>query len=374
MSYIRRLITDRFKNALFKGKALIIYGPRQSGKTTFVNKLKEKFSQFNYINCDIPENAAQLTPRTPERLKEFIGTTNLVVLDEAQKITDIGTTLKILIDRYPDLQVVATGSSSFDLANRVVEPLTGRHFDFLLFPFLFEEFRQYYKERSNLIAMLPDRMLFGSYPEVIFPPEGQERSAVIRRIAQDYTMKDILSFDRIRKSDKIILLLKALAYQVGHEVSYNEISGTLGISRQTIEQYISILEQAFIIFRLEPYVRNKRMGLRRTRKIYFWDTGIRNALINNFEPLDVRPDKGALFENYVVSELKKKSLTNESFENFYFWRAYDGEEIDLLVEKDGVLRGYECKWKYPNAIIKKSKDAPLGDCSVITSDNYFSYL
>ncbi len=374
MSYVSRFITERFEKSLFKGKVIILYGPRQVGKTTFIRQFAAKYPQMVYLNADIPEISTQLTPRSPERIKEFIGSTDFVVIDEAQKVADIGTTLKILADRYLQMQVVATGSSSFDLANGIVEPLTGRHIDFMLFPFLFEELQIIYTDQPTQIAMLPERILYGSYPEVIFPPLGQDRTSVIRRIAQDYSMKDILSFHQIRKADKLVLLLKSLAYQIGSEVSYNELANALGISRQTIEQYITILEQAFIIFRLEPYVRNKRMGLRRTRKIYFWDTGLRNALINNFEPLDVRPDKGALFENYIVSELKKKAQTKETWENFYFWRAYDGEEIDLLIEKDGKLQGFECKWKYKDEVIKKSPEAPLPYCSVISSENYFRFF
>jgi hypothetical protein len=283
-------------------------------------------------------------------------------------------TLKILVDEHPEMQIIATGSSSFDLENKLAEPLTGRHYDFMMLPPMWSELASLYSDRTELIGSLENRLLFGSYPEIIFPKDGDSRKERVKSIAEDYAMKDILSFEGVRKSDNIMKLLKALAYQMGQVVSYKELAQNFGLSIQTVERYIDILEKAFIVFRLQPYVNNKRISLRRSRKIYFWDIGLRNALINNFEDLALRPDKGALFENYIVSELRKKNFSYSLSQNFYFWQAYDGEEIDIILEKDGKLLGYECKWKCEKDLIKKSIDAPVNEVEIITSENYMNFL
>ncbi|MEK7175579.1 MAG: ATP-binding protein [Patescibacteria group bacterium] len=374
MKIIDRYIKKELKDKLFKGKVVIIYGPRQAGKTTFLKNFLQDFENTRYINCDIPENTDGLSPKSVTRLREFIGDYKLVVFDEAQRIFDIGRTLKILVDEYPEMQIIATGSSSFDLENKLAEPLTGRHYDFMMLPPMYSELISLYSDRTEIICSLENRLLYGSYPEIIFPKDGDKTRERIKSIAEDYSMKDILGFEGIRKSDTIMKLLKALAYQMGQEISYKEIAQNFGLSIQTIDRYIDILEKAFIVFRLQPYVNNKRISLRRTRKIYFWDTGLRNALINNFESLSLRPDKGALFENYIVAELRKKNFSYFSSQNFYFWRAYDGEEIDIILEKDGKITGYECKWKSDKDIIKKSSDAPVKEIEIITSENYMKFL
>ncbi len=371
---IQRYIAKELKNKLFKGKAVIIYGPRQAGKTTFLKDFLRNFKNTRYISCDVPENIEGLEPKSAGRLREFIGDYKLVVLDEAQRILNIGRTLKILVDAYPKMQIIATGSSSFDLENTLAEPLTGRHYDFMILPPMYSELAPLYSDRTELGASLENRLLFGSYPEIIFPKDGDSRRERVKSIAEDYAMKDILAFEGVRKSDNIMKLLKALAYQMGQEVSYKELAQNFGLSIQTIERYIDILEKAFIVFRLQPYAHNRRTSLRKTRKIYFWDTGLRNALVNNFASLTLRPDKGALFENYVVSELRKKDFARLSGQSFYFWRAYGGEEIDILIEKDGQLLGYECKWKSDADVLKKSPNAPLQEAVLITKENYAKFL
>jgi len=374
MKIIERYITKQLNNKLFKGKVVIIYGPRQAGKTTFLKHFLKNFINTRYISCDVPENIEGLAPKSAGKLREFIGDYKLVVLDEAQRILDIGRTLKILVDEHPEMQIIATGSSSFDLENKLAEPLTGRHYDFMMLPPMWSELASLYSDRTELIGSLENRLLFGSYPEIIFPKDGDSRKERVKSIAEDYAMKDILSFEGVRKSDNIMKLLKALAYQMGQVVSYKELAQNFGLSIQTVERYIDILEKAFIVFRLQPYVNNKRISLRRSRKIYFWDIGLRNALINNFEDLALRPDKGALFENYIVSELRKKNFSYSLSQNFYFWQAYDGEEIDIILEKDGKLLGYECKWKCEKDLIKKSIDAPVNEVEIITSENYMNFL
>lgn len=374
MQIIPRNSEKELTSKLFNGKVIILYGPRQSGKTTFLKNFLEKYDNTTYINCDVPENRDGLSPKNPENLLNFVGKYRLIAIDEAQRVESIGLTLKILVDTYPNIQIIATGSSSFDLENTLAEPLTGRHYDFMFLPPMYSELSFLYESKKEQQASLENRLLFGSYPEIIFPKEGDTLRERIKLIADDYSMKDILAFEGLRKSDTLVKVLKVLAYQIGSEVSYGEISRNFGISLKTVERYIGILEKAFIVFRLQPYTGNKRTGLRRTRKVYFWDSGLRNALINSFENLDMRPDKGALFENYMISELFKLNFNSKIKKNFYFWRAYDGEEIDLVEEVDGVLKGYEVKWKSEKRVLYKSKKAPTPSVEVIDTKNYHDFL
>lgn len=374
MQIIPRNIEKDLAAKIFKGKVIVLYGPRQSGKTTFLKNFLAKYERALYINCDIPENRENLAPKKPELLLDQIGNSNFVILDEAQRVKDIGLTLKILVDSYPNIQILATGSSSFDLENSLAEPLTGRHYDFMLFPPQYNELSFLYQSDGEQFATLSTRLLYGSYPEIIFPKEGFDRRSIIKSIAEDYSMKDILAFEGMRKSDTLVKVLKVLAYQIGSEVSYGEVSNKFGVSLKTIERYIEILEKAFIVFRLQPYFGNKRTGLRRTRKVYFWDVGLRNALINSFEDLQIRPDKGALFENYVVSEMLKSNLNSKTKKKYYFWRSYNGEKVDLIEEIDGKLKGYEIKWASDKKVVNKSAIAPVGSAEIITSGNYSKYL
>lgn len=374
MKVIPRNIEKELASKLFKGKVVILYGPRQSGKTVFLKNFLKKYDNSTYINCDVPENREGLSPKSPENLLAFVGKYKVIAMDEAQNVENIGLTLKILVDTYPEIQIIATGSSSFDLENTLAEPLTGRHYDFMFLPPMYGELSFLYESKKEQQASLSNRLLFGSYPEIIFPKQGDTMRERIKLISEDYSMKDILAFGGLRKSDTLSKVLKVLAYQLGSEVSYGEISRNFGISLKTVERYIEILEKAFIVFRLQPYTGNKRTGLRRTRKVYFWDSGLRNALINSFESLDVRPDKGALFENYMISELFKVNFNSKIKKNFYFWRAYDGEEVDLVEEVDGVLKGYEIKWKSEKKVLHKSKDAPTPNVQVIDTGNYQNFL
>ena len=374
MQIITRNIETELAAKLFKGKVIILYGPRQSGKTTFLKSFLEKYTDTAYINCDVPENRDGLSPKSPENLLSFVGKHKVIAIDEAQRVEDIGLTLKILVDTYPEIQIIATGSSSFDLENVLAEPLTGRHYDFMFLPPMHSELSFLYESKKDQQAALTNRLLFGSYPEIIFPKEGDSLRESIKLITDDYSMKDVLAFEGLRKSDTLVKILKVLAYQVGSEVSYGEISRNFGISLKTVERYIEILEKAFIVFRLQPYTGNKRTGLRRTRKIYFWDCGLRNALINSFENLEVRPDKGALFENYIISELFKLNFNSKIKKNFYFWRAYNGEEVDLVEEVDGVLNGYEVKWKSEKKVMHKSSAAPTPTVTVIDTGNHQEFF
>lgn len=374
MPFVHRNIEQEFLSKLFKGKVVILYGPRQVGKTTFLKHILKQYGDTSYINCDVPENRDGLSPKSPEKLLQFVGRHKLVVIDEAQQVQDIGVTLKILVDTYPEIQIVATGSSAFDLENSLAEPLTGRHYDFMFFQPLYSELSFLYTSRKEQDAALPERLLYGSYPEALFPKEGDTARERIELISNDYAMKDILAFEGLRKSDTLVKVLKVLAYQIGSEVSYNEIAQNFGVTLKTIERYIEILEKAFIIFRLPPYVGNKRTGLRRTRKIYFWDVGMRNALIGSFERTDLRPDKGALFENYVISEMLKRNFQQKVRKQYYFWRAYNGEEIDLIEEGDGQLAGYEIKWKSDATVVKKSENAVVSTVKIIDNTSVGDFL
>lgn len=367
--YIKRKITNQITSRLFQGKIFIIYGPRQSGKTTLVKNIVDNLKDKNIrmVFGDDRNTLELLTNPSISDIATFVAGYDLVVIDEAQNINNIGITLKLLHDHFPDVQVIATGSSSFELANKIVEPLTGRNYEFFVLPFsvleLEEEFGRDYVENS-----LEQRLIYGSYPEIIV--SNIDIKLKLQKIASDYTSKDILKFDRIRRSDKLIKLLQALALQIGQEVSFTELSQTLGIDRGTIERYIEILEQSFIIFRLEPYSNNKRRSLKRLRKIYFYDTGIRNALINNFNQLDLRNDAGNLFENFIISEFVKNNKEVLSSKRFYFWRSYNGEEIDLIVENNGVLSSFECKLNFNKEKIIKSINAPISEVQIITSKNF----
>lgn len=256
--YVTRDIEAALQERLFRGKIIIIYGARQAGKTTLVKNILQNYPTAEYFHCENMQIRDILASQDLARILSLIGGAKLVVLDEAQVVENIGTSIKMLFDYDPSIQVIATGSSSFDLSTKVVEPMTGRHVDFMMFPFSYSELRTFYGKDLFSLFSLEDRILFGSYPEVLFPKSPDKSRDVLSRIAQDYTLKDILSFSGIRKSDTLMKLLKALAYQIGQEVSYAELSKNFGMSIQTVENYIDILEKAFIIFRLQPYVDNKR--------------------------------------------------------------------------------------------------------------------
>ncbi len=340
--FIARTIEKPLRQALFQGKILIIYGPRQVGKTTLVKKLQTDFPDSLYLNCDEPDIRAAFTDATSTALKSFLGNARLVFLDEAQRVKNIGLTLKLLVDTFPELQVVATGSSSFDLSNKIAEPLTGRARVFRLYPFSLEELAQEGGARDT-IRTLEARMILGSYPEIA-RSGALEAPRALQHLASSYLFKDALYYQDIKHPEAVERLLQALALQVGAEVSYNEVATTVGIDKKTVERYVHLLEAAFVIFRLPPLARNMRAELTKMRKIYFYDNGIRNALINNFNALSLRQDTGALWENFLISERLKANHNHGRDVNAYFWRTKDGKEIDYVEEAGGVFEGFEFKW------------------------------
>lgn len=372
---INRILENNIAHRLNKGKAIIVMGARQVGKTTLLNKLFE--SQQNnifWLNGDNSDTLALFNNFNASRFKALIGNTKTLIIDEAQRISDIGIKLKQIIDQIPDLQVVATGSSSFDLANKINEPLTGRKWEYTLFPLSFNELAQH----TNILEenrLLHHRLIYGSYPDVV-NNLGDEQKA-LTEITNSYLYKDIMDYEGIHKSDKLVTLLQALAYQIGSEVSLTELAQLIGLDVKTIDKYITILEQAYIIFRLRSFNRNMRNELKNSRKIYFYDNGIRNAVIRNFAPAEMRGDIGSLFENYFISERIKQKEYTDDYSLSWFWRTKSQQEIDYIEEKDGKIKAFEIKWN-PNRKAKlplSFKNAyPNVEFHVVNRENFYEFL
>lgn len=339
---IARTIKEALKERMFAGRVLVLYGARQVGKTTLVKELLSEFDGPSvYLNCDEPDVRSALESRTSTEMKHFLGSVRLAVIDEAQRVRDIGLTLKLLVETMPETQVIATGSSSFELANQTSEPLTGRKFEFHLHPLSVGELEAA-TSKVEVRRLLDTRLVYGMYPGVA--TAGQQQAAeILRELAQSYLYKDVLAWQDIRKPEVLDKLLKALALQVGSEVSLTELGRLLGIDKATVETYLAVLEQAFIVFRLMPFSRNLGSELKRLRKVYFWDLGIRNALLNNLNPIELRTDAGALWENYVIVERIKALQNARRAFNAYFWRTHQQQEVDWVEEKDGRLMAAEIK-------------------------------
>lgn len=348
---IKRTIQKNVENALFKGKIIIIYGARQVGKTTLIKEIQKKHEKASvYLNCDEPDIRSSLTDATSTEIKSLFGSSELIFIDEAQRVKNIGLALKLAADNFPDIQIVATGSSSFELSNRIAEPLTGRSLEFYLYPLSYEEIAQEYSEREAK-RMLEQRILHGMYPEVV--RQSLQSRDLVKNIANNYLYKDVLAYQSIKRPEALETLLQALALQIGSEVSYSELASAVGIDKKTVEQYIRLLEAAFIVFRLRPLHRNARNELKKMRKIYFYDTGIRNALINNFNPFSLRQDVGALWENFIIAERLKFNHNHKKECNTYFWRTHQQQELDYVEDSAGTLRGYEFKWR--ESVFRKPK-------------------
>jgi len=372
---IQRSIENKIKEKLFKGKIIMLIGARQTGKTSLLKKIIAEYSEPSiWLNADEFDIKERFKNPTSTSLKALIGEKKLVVIDEAQNIDEIGLALKLLIDTYPEIQVVATGSSAFELQNKTNEPLTGRKYEFYLYPFSFNELATHFSEIIEK-RMLNTRLVFGSYPEVV-NNQGNEIE-VLKLLSDSYLYRDLLMLETIKKPEKLVKLLQALAYQVGNEVSYNEIGNLIGLDSKTVESYVQLLEKSFIVFRLHSFSRNLRNELKSSKKIYFYDNGIRNSLISSFQLLEGRQDIGALWENYLVSERMKSNQYTNFYGNTYFWRTKDKQEIDYLEEKDGILNAFEFKWssKKKHRITKTFLKAyPESNAKIIHADNYTEFL
>jgi len=376
---IERKIKIEIKKKLFESEikkpAIIIYGPRQSGKTTLVKEIfKEYPDKSVFYDCDLIETRELFSYERSNNLKSLLQGVKLLILDEAQKIKDIGIVLKIIVDTIPETQIIATGSSSFDLSNSINEPLTGRKYEFHLMPFSFEEMI----EKKNVVEKkaLMNRMLrYGGYPAIALSGELDAQQK-LKELTGSYLFKDIFMFQELRKPEILTQLLQLLAYQIGNEVSFQELAKSLSVDQTVIQKYLFLLEESFIVFRLGAFRRNLRSEVVKTRKIYFWDLGIRNSLVGNFRILEGREDVGFLWENFCISERMKVTGYKNNYSNKYFWRTYDQKEIDYIEEKDGKLYAYEFKWgnekaKEPKLFLETYSNSTY---KLINQDTYLDFL
>lgn len=372
---ISREIELNITQRLSDKKALVLLGPRQVGKSTLLRELSKSFTApITWWNGDDADVRSLMATPTSSLLRSLLGKTRTLVIDEAQRIDNIGLTIKLIVDQLEDIKVIATGSSSFVLANHINEPLTGRKWEYHLFPFSFDELVQHHGllEEKRLLSI---RLVYGSYPEVV--NHSGEEEIRLKQLADSYLYKDILTLDRIQKPEKMEKLVQALAFQVGSEVSYHELGQLTGLDNQTVEKYIYLLEKAFILFRLGSLSRNLRNELKKSRKFYFYDNGIRNAVINQFSPANMRQDIGALWENYIISERVKLLAYRQANFNQYFWRTHAQQEIDYIEERNGKMKAYEFKW---NVKARKNfsktflNTYPETDTQIITPDNYIEFL
>jgi len=341
--YVPQYQLERLRKMIQPGKVIVIYGPRRVGKTTLIKQYMKQKKNVLFISGEDFFIQREFSSSSIDQLKSFIGDHTLLVIDEAQHIPEIGKNLKLVVDHLPDVEVIATGSSTFDLAQQVGEPLTGRKYTLKLFPLSQIELNQIEKPQKRA-ALLDSRLIYGSYPEVILLNQIDAKKDYLQELVSSYLFKDILSFDGVKKSKKLVDLLILLALQVGKEVSHSELASRLSINKATIERYLDLLEKVFVLINIRGFSRNLRKEVTRTSKYYFYDLGVRNALINNFNALTQRDDIGALWENYLVIERLKKQEYHRIGSHNYFWRTYDQKEIDWVEEREGKLFGYEMKW------------------------------
>ena len=371
---IKRVIKNSIQADYRREKVIVLLGARQVGKTTLLSELQEGANKVLSLNCDNVDDVLLLESKTSTELKYLLSSYDLVFIDEAQRVKNIGLTLKMIGDLKLKTQIVVTGSSSFDMANEVNEPATGRLIEYNLYPFSLSELAIETSEREEK-RLLETRMIYGLYPEVVTEPGDAKR--ILMGLTNNYLYKDLFMYRGIKKPDLIQKLVRALALQLGNEVSYNELSSLLGVDRGTIETYINLLEKCFVVFRLDSFSRNLRNEIKKGKKIYFYDNGIRNAVLSNFAPLELRNDTGALWENLMVSERVKRNSYLGDFAQLFFWRTHEQQEIDLVEEQDGVLRTFEFKWN-DKVKVKRPKsfvDAyPNSTYEVVTPENYWNFI
>lgn len=375
MELLHRSLQKTIENKLFKGKAIVLVGARQVGKSTLFRQILDGRDSVLTLNCDNSNTRALLENAQLSDLQRLVGDSRIVVIDEAQRIKGSGLTMKLITDNMPQVQLLITGSSSFMLQGALNEPLTGRKYEYHLYPFSTQELYNNLGYLSTQ-SMLESRLIFGSYPDIV--NNADDSRELLMNLSGSYMYQDLLSMESVRKPVLIEKLLVALALQVGSEVSYNELAQTVGSDAKTIEKYIDLLEKCYILFRLPALSRNMRSELKHGKKIYFYDNGIRNALIQNLNPLSLRNDAGALWENFIISEFIKTNHYNGRYANYYFWRTTSQQEIDFVEERDGLLRLYEMKWnpkkstaKAPAEFTKAYGQMPF---TVVTPDNYLDIL
>jgi predicted AAA+ superfamily ATPase len=360
------------KTRIGSGKAIVLIGPRQVGKTTLIETiLKNKDSLL--LDGDDPKTRTLLTEPNTEQIRSILGKYKYVFIDEAQRIKGIGITMKIITDRFKEVQLFTTGSSAFDLSNQINEPLTGRKWEYHLFPVSWEEYEEHhgylYSEQQ-----LENRLLYGFYPDVLNNP-GEEVN-ILRNLVNSYLYKDILSFANIQKPEVLDKLIQALALQIGSEVNYSELAQIVNVDKNTVSKYIDILQKGYIVFKLSSFSRNLRNEIKTNKKIYFYDTGIRNMIIGNFSPLELRTDKGALWENFLISERIKQIEYKQSLARIYFWRNKQQQEVDFVEENSGKIFGYEFKWnnKKKVKLPKTFVEAYNAESKVIDRNNFREFV
>jgi predicted AAA+ superfamily ATPase len=370
----KRTIYKHIEKWLFKGKIIILYGPRQVGKTTLVKQMMENYPDSYYLNCERQAVKDLLSSANPEKILRLAGDVRIIFFDEAQKVKNIGEILKLLIDNYPEIQYIATGSSSFQLANKISEPLTGRNLKFFLFPLSLKELSQQY-DLLKLQEKLPDLLRFGTYPDIVDRNE-EEQMTLLDELTSDYLFRDILQFENIKHSEVLVKLLKAIALQLGNEVSYRELATLIGISVETVQRYLQLLEKSFVLFSLPSFSRNLRNEISRSRKYYFYDLGIRNSIIQNYAILENRTDKGALWENFCIVSRMHLHADAGKRTNLYFWRTYQQKEIDLIEEYGGRLKAFE--FKFSNRKVKPPVQFmnayPDTTFQVVHKENFIDFL
>lgn len=373
--YIPQFQLDNLKIHVKPRKVVVIYGPRRVGKTTLVEKFLSGRKNFLYVTGEDLFARQYFSSGSIEELKRFIGLHELLVIDEAQYIPSIGLNLKLIVDHIPEVSVIATGSSTFDLAKQVGEPLTGRRHVIKMFPISQIELSQI-ESQLTTTSNLESRLVYGAYPEVITHTGIREKQEYLEELVSSYLFKDLLAFEGVLKSKKLVDLLTLIAFQVGHEVSHHELGTQLSINKLTVERYLELLEQAFILINVRGFSRNLRKEVTKTSRYYFFDNGIRNALINNFNPVERRNDVGALWENYLVIERLKKQVYKNIWSHNYFWRTYDKKEIDWVEEREGKLFGYEFKWGQEEVKAPKlwRETYPEASFQCITPKNYLPFI
>lgn len=370
---IKRTIIEQINKKLNDKKVIVLLGPRQVGKTTLL-KTNYVNNETLLLNGDDTDVRLQLSNPSSTYLKQIIGKNKRLIIDEAQRIENIGLTLKILHDELPQIKIIATGSSAFELSNKINEPLTGRKWEFKMWPISMQEMFGHNSllEESRL---LEHRLVYGWYPDVINNP-GEEID-ILNQLSDSYLYKDLLTWEDIKKPQKLETLVQALAFQIGQQVSYHELGQTVGLNNETVLRYIGLLEKAFIIFRLPSFSRNLRNELKKSRKIYFYDVGIRNAVIKNWNPVSLRQDIGALWENFLIVERLKHKSYNGLYSNDYFWRNQAQQEIDFIEDYAGIIHAYEFKWNAKSkARFSKSfiRAYPQHKLMVVNRDNYLEFI
>ena len=371
---IERILEKQILAKINKKKSIILMGPRQVGKTTLLKSLFEKSTEIIWLNGDEPDIQSIFENISSKRLEAIIGNKKMIIIDEAQRIPEIGLKMKLITDQLLNVQLIATGSSAFELSNKLNESLTGRKWEFKMYPISFQEMVNHHG-LLNEIRLLPHRLIYGFYPDLVNHP-GNEKE-ILKQLSDSYLYKVLLMIDQIKKPSALVKLLQALALQIGSQVSYHELAQICGLDGKTIEKYMMLLEQSYIIFRLTSFSRNQRNELKKSRKVYFFDNGIRNSLIANFEQIENRTDIGALWENFLVSERVKYLAYQQKWVNNWYWRTTEQQEIDYVEEENGQLSAYEFKWNpkakgsIPNSF---KKTYPTATINIIHRENFEQFL